>query len=90
MSSLNRNEVSKLRKRKVLIFILIAYIIFSMVCVHMYNKIIAEGKISNFDSNEFVELFSTDFLNKPFLPIGPIIIGLALLDVLSAIMQAEI
>ncbi|MGI6462075.1 MAG: ABC transporter permease [Candidatus Scatomorpha sp.] len=81
MSSLNRNEVSKLRKRKVLIFILIAYIIFSMVCVHMYNKIIAEGKISNFDSNEFVELFSTDFLNKPFLPIGPIIIGLALLDV---------
>ncbi|NMD38703.1 MAG: ABC transporter permease subunit [Christensenellaceae bacterium] len=81
MSILIRNEVNKLRKKKLLIFILIAYLIFCIISVYMYNKIIAIGKIAYFDSNEFVKFFSTDFLNKPFLPIGSIIIGLGLLDI---------
>lgn len=81
MGNLIKNEVNKLGKKKLLIFILIAYLIYSVFCVNIYNKIIAAGRISYIDSNEYIKLFSTDFLNKPVLPIGSIIIGLVLLDI---------
>jgi len=44
----------------------------------MYHKIIETKNLIDFNSGKFVQLFSTDFLNKPFLPIGSIIIGIAL------------
>lgn len=81
MSNLIKNELSKLNKKKVLLFILIVYLVISVIGVIMYNKIVGVGKISYMGSNEFVKLFSTDFLNKPYLPIGSIIIGFGLLDI---------
>lgn len=81
MKSLIKNEANKLIKKKLLIFILLVYIILAVIAVVIYNKIVAAGKMSYIDSDVFVKLFSTDFLNKPILPIGSIIIGLALLDI---------
>lgn len=81
MSNLIKNEVDKLSKKKSILFIFIIYLIYSILVVNIYYKMLEEGILSHIDSNIFVELFSTDFLNKPILPLGSIIIGLCLLDV---------
>ncbi len=81
MTGMIKNEANKLIKKKLLIFILLVYIILAVIAVVIYNKIVAAGKMSYIDSDVFVKLFSTDFLNKPILPIGSIIIGLALLEI---------
>ncbi|MDI9470495.1 MAG: hypothetical protein QM296_09850 [Bacillota bacterium] len=81
MKRLLKNEADKLGKKKLFLFILIVYVIYSVISINIYKKMVEEGLINYVDSNIFVEQFSTDFLNKPLLPIGPIIIGLGLLDV---------